>query len=131
MSISCSIKAFGIDLEVAELVRSNIESSLRNFSISSEVLLKNNNMCISVSDEDIELWVRLLPTRDNKVSVDFSTVQLSDRLQNKGIFTSIFSNVKSLEEVGVLKISSVYTRCMTKWCIKNGLKSEDGFDYFA
>lgn len=117
--------------EVADLIRSNIESSLRNFNISSEVLLKNNNMCISVSDEDIELWVRLLPTKDNKVSVDFSTVQLSDKLQNRGIFTSIFSNLKSLEEVGVLKISSVCTRCMTKWCVKNGLKSEDGFDYFA
>lgn len=78
-----------IDKEVADLIRSNIESSLRNFNISSEVLLKNNNMCISVSDEDIELWIRLLPTKDNKVSVDFSTVQLSDKLQNRGIFTSI------------------------------------------
>lgn len=116
--------------EVVDLIRSNIESSLRNFNISSEVLLKNN-MCISVSDEDIELWVRLLPTKDNKVSVDFSTVQLSDKLQNRGIFTSIFSNLKSLEVVGVLKISSVCTRCMTKWCVKNGLKTEDGFDYFA
>ena len=48
-----------ISKEVVDLIRSNIESSLRNFSISSEVLLKNNNMCISVSDEDIELWERL------------------------------------------------------------------------
>lgn len=38
-------------------------------------------MCISVSDEDIDLWIRLLPTKDNKVSVDFSTVQLSDKLR--------------------------------------------------
>lgn len=118
-----------IDKKVANLVRSNIESSLRNYNISSEVLLKNNNMCISVQDEDIDLWVRLLPVEDNKVSVDFSAVQLSDKLQNKGIFTSIFSNLKSSEVVGVLKISSVCTRCMTKWCVKNGLKTIDGFDY--
>lgn len=118
-----------ISKEVVDLIRSNIESSLRNFNISSEVLLKNNSMCISVSDEDIDLWIRLLPTKDNKVSVDFSTVQLSDKLQNRGIFTSIFSNLKSLEEVGVLKISSVCTRCMIKWCVKNGLKTVDGFDY--
>ena len=56
-----------IDKEVADLIRSNIESSLRNFNISSEVLLKNNNMCISVSNEDVDLWIRLLPTKDNKV----------------------------------------------------------------
>ena len=74
-------------------------------------------MCNSASGH-VDHRVRLYPAEDNKVSVDFSTVQISDKLQNRGIFTSIFSNLKSVEEVGVLKISSVCSRCMTKWCVK-------------
>lgn len=87
-------------------------------------------MCISASG-DVDLWVRLYPTESNKVSVDFSTVQLDRNLQRRGIFTYIFNHLKSLEVVGVLEISSVCTSCMRSWCIGKGLKTVDGFDYFA
>ena len=113
-----------------ELIRKSIESSLRVYNIDSDVTVENFNKCIKVFDDNVMLWVRLLPMSDNRYVVDFSSIQLDKNLQRRGIFTSIFNSLKQCAKVGKLVVSSVCTDEMLNWCKSRGLSSLDDCNFY-
>lgn len=108
-----------------EVIRGTIESVLRKYGIQSDVNLVNHGRTVSVNDNGLIFWVRMLP-REDKLNVEFSTVQLPKDLQRRGIFTDVFNTIKSLDFINRLSVDGICTSAMSGWSIKHNLES-NGF----
>lgn len=87
--------------------------------VSAEI--KNFGNCIEVSGAyDMYIWIRLTYNND-KYIVDFSSVFMGE-LIHKGYFTKIFDAVRSLDFVREIRVTSIITDMMWKWCKKNNFK---------
>lgn len=66
-------------------------------------------------------WLRVMYYND-KIKVDFSTVELRNALRRKGVFSEICEMVKEKDYIESAVISNVCTHEMYNFCVKNGFE---------
>lgn len=66
-------------------------------------------------------WLRVMYYND-KIKVDFSTVELKNALRRKGVFSEICEMVKEKDYIESAVISNVCTHEMYNFCVKNGFE---------
>lgn len=114
-----------------EVIRRNVESSLKMGRIFDRVTIENNGNALSCSGNDIRLWFRVF--YDNSIgayNVEINTISLSDKLQRRGLFTLIWKRLNKCKYTNKLKIVSVCSESMHRWCIKHRLVTENNSDYY-
>lgn len=118
-------------------IKRNIQSSLFELNIKCSVTLENAGKCIAVKnnadfgeDENLYIWIRLLPSRDNLYIVDISNIQLPLSKRRKGNFEFMFARLLKCKYVGEIRITSVCTPEMLNWCTKHRLNMINYNDYY-
>ena len=113
----------GIKEKIIIDIKERISKSLKEFGLIFDINFRNNNQCIEVSGEDVNMWIRLLPTlNNNTMQVDFSSVFISEENQHKGVFTKVFKDLMLyVEGIDKLVVSSVCSDAMRNWCTKHNL----------
>lgn len=67
------------------------------------------------------MWIRVVEWKDEKIRVDFSTVEFRDKLRRKGIFREICNMVRKKDYIESAVISNVCTQEMYNFCHKHNL----------
>lgn len=67
---------------------------------------------------DLVLWIRLYRRSNETVDMDISSIQLTEKMSNKGLLQELTNSLAGLDEVGDLRITGVVTPEMQQWCEK-------------
>jgi hypothetical protein len=84
-------------------------------------VISAHNKYDSTNKEALYLWLRLLPSKDDKYIVDVSNIILPSSKRNCGAFQIMYNRLKRCKYVTTVRIVGVCTDEMYKWCKKNNL----------
>lgn len=111
-------------------IQTILEREIGKYIRGTVAEITNFYSAIRVTNEDwsLNIWIRI-NTTNKKITLDFSTIEIPSEYRRKGILTSTINNLKSLGTIGKIKITSVLTKEMLNWCIKNGFEQTGELDY--
>lgn len=111
-------------------VQKILKDTLSKYFDNLEVEITNFYKAIRVTDEywTLNFWVRIHEIND-KLVVDFSTVEIPKEYRRKGIFTKVIDELKKYEHTKEVRVTSVLTHEMRSWCIKNNFKATNELDF--
>lgn len=111
-------------------VQKILKDTLSKYFDNLEVEITNFYKAIRVTDEywTLNFWVRIHEIND-KLVVDFSTVEIPKEYRRKGIFTKVIDELKKYEHTKEVRVTSVLTHEMRNWCIKNNFKATNELDF--
>lgn len=108
-------------------IANNIKDSLNKYNIKARINITNNNLVIRNNEETIDeslfALINLTRTTGNKVIAKVFNVRFPVNLRHKGLFTTIFDNLKELDIIDEIQIIGVSSYEMDKWCRKHKLSS--------
>lgn len=108
-----------------------INKILSKYSIDDIAESRNNNNAIGVSSDDVNIWIRIMPVKDEKCKFEVSTIYFSEKYRRKGIFTSLYTELLNCDIIEKIAICSVCTPEMESWCSKNELVYDGYGNYLS
>lgn len=117
------LNCFGNEHKV-KTIANNVKKSFNSFNILYELEIVNNYRCIQVTGpENLFFWIRLMyNSNTGKYIVDFNNITLPERYRVKHVFSTIFFRVAKCKYVEEVRITSVCTERMKKWCEYHNLE---------
>jgi hypothetical protein len=119
-----------------EIIRKNVNNSLKKCEIPAKTILDNNGRVIVAynehdgsSEEMLYLWLRLLPSNDDKYIIEVSSIILPSSKRNCGVFQIIYNRLKRCKYIAEVRITGVCTTEMYNWCKKNKLVEYESGSY--
>lgn len=116
------------DINSIKVIGKNIEDSFKKHGVIVKVNYVNNYKVIAIQDNHVNLWLRLYPC-GNKLNADISTIEFTDSLRDKDIFTTMCKRLKNCKYIENLRVTGVCTPEMQSWCRKYHLKEVNPYDY--
>lgn len=115
------------------IIKKTIRKVLKKHGILGEVESVNNYRTISVnnnaeeSDDNLYIWIRLLniPGTDRYIA-EIANITLPLNARRKNTFTEMYNELLKCKYIEEIRIISVCTLEMKKWCEKHKLKSYNG-----